>query len=338
MVCAALLVLAGCQEQEQIRRYTAPKESMPEPDRVRMLAVMVPRGQDVWFFKFVGPKRAITDHEADFDALIRSVRFLERGEAPVTWTTPEGWSQQPAAGLRYATLRFGPKENRLEITISKLGPEAGNVRQNIDRWRGQLNLPPLDDAEYQKLLDNIEVDGTKATRVDLVAVRGEAPAGHPPMERPKKARLPFQYTRPDGWEVRPPDVKGGVPRPLVLRVADGGREAEVSALSLPGDGGGALANVVRWRRQVGLRPVGEAELRKDLRTLKTGGGEALYVDLVGAGPGTPQRILGAMLRQGGETWFFTMKGPADLVGKQQSAFEAFVRSIRFDGDQGAAHE
>src|SRR5262249_43937347 len=156
--------------------------------------------------------------------------------------------------------------------------------------------------EYRKLLDNIEVDGNKATRVDFVAARG-----HPPMERPKKARLPFQYTRPDGWEVRPPDVKAGVPRPLVLRVAEDGREAEVSALSLPGGGGGALANVGRWRRQVGLRPVGEAEFRKDVRTLKTGGGEALYVDLVGPGPGTPQRILGAMLRQGDETWFFTMK-------------------------------
>jgi hypothetical protein len=124
----------------------------------------------------------------------------------------------------------------------------------------------------------------------------------------------------------------------VLRVAEGGREAELSALSLPGDGGGVLANVVRWRRQLGLRPANEEEVRKDIRTLRVAGAEASYVDLVGTGPGTPQRTLGAVIRHGDATWFFTLKGPADLVGKQQAAFEAFIQSIRFDGDQGAAHE
>ena len=33
-----------------------------------------------------------------------------------------------------------------------------------------------------------------------------------------------------------------------------------------------------------------------------------------------------------------MKGPPELVGKQQAAFEAFVKSIRFADGGGAAHE
>jgi hypothetical protein len=329
--------VAGCQEQESIRHYTAPKESMPEPAGVRMLAVMVPHGKDVWFFKFEGPKRTVSEHEVDFDAVIRSVRFQDKAENPITWTTPEGWRQVKSDGFRYATLYFGPKSEGVKITVTRLGPEASDVRQNVDRWRGQLALPPLTDEEFQNLRDNIEVDGVKGTRVDLVAVPRAAPAV-PPMARAKKVRLPFRYTRPDGWEVQPPDVKKGVARPLVLRVAEGGREAELSALSLPGDGGGLLANVVRWRRRLGLGPATEAEVRKDIRTLRVAGDEASYVDLVGAGPGTPQRTLGAVLRHGDETWFFTLKGPADLVGKQQAAFEAFIQSIRFDGDQGAAHE
>src|SRR5262249_21332550 len=160
------------------------------------------------------------------------------------------------------------------------------------------------------------------------SIRGGGPAAQAPMGRAKKTRLPFRYTRPDGWEVQPPDVKKGVPRPLVLRVTEGGQEAELSALSLPGNGGGGFANVVRWRRQLGLPPATEAEVRKDVRTLRVAGAEASYVDLVGPGPGTPQRTLGSMLRHGGETWFFTLKGPAELVGKQQAAFEAFVPSIR----------
>jgi hypothetical protein len=33
-----------------------------------------------------------------------------------------------------------------------------------------------------------------------------------------------------------------------------------------------------------------------------------------------------------------MKGSPELVGKQQTAFEAFVKSIRFTDGEGAAHE
>jgi hypothetical protein len=341
IVCAGLVLTAGCQEQESIRHYVAPKESMPEPARVRMLAVMVPRDKEVWFFKLMGPEKAVREQVDTFDRFVASVHFFGIGSARYD-ATLQGWQELPGKllpgnGQIVARWRLEGVGSPLELSVTKLGPEAADVRQNVDRWRGQLALPPVTDKEFRKLRDNIEVDGVKATRVDLIAIRGVA-AAQPPMGRAKKTRLPFRYTRPDGWEVQPPDVKKGVSRPLVLRVAEGGREAELSALSLPGDGGGLLANVVRWRRQLGMGPATEAEVRKDLHTLRVAGVEAPYVDLVGAGPGTPQRTLGAVLRHGDATWFFTLKGPADLVGKQQSAFEAFVQSIRFDGDQGAAHE
>ena len=43
------------------------------------------------------------------------------------------------------------------------------------------------------------------------------------------------------------------------------------------------------------------------------------------------RILGVILPSNGQTWFFKMQGPPDVVGKNQSDFEEFVRSVRFDG-------
>jgi hypothetical protein len=318
-----LAALAGCQE-DVIRHYQAPKESTLEPPSKRMLAVMVPRGQDVWFFKFFGPRRAVSEHEADFDSLIRSVKFQDKANEPITWTTPEGWRQQLGGELRYATLRFGPKDEALEITISKLGREAARPRENIDRWRGQIGLPPISDEELRQLTDNLKVDGLPATRIDLVSAGPGAVAGS------EKSSLPFQYTRPDGWELLPADAKKGVRRPLVLRVKDGEQAAEVTAVPLPGDGGGLLFNVNRWRGQVGLGPTTEEDLLKDVRRLTVAGEEAPYVDLAGSGA-NGQRILGVVMRHEGRTWFFTMKGPADFVGKQQSAFEGFIKSIRFGG-------
>ena len=37
----------------------------------------------------------------------------------------------------------------------------------------------------------------------------------------------------------------------------------------------------------------------------------------------------AILLHDGRSWFIKLRAPAELVAKQQSAFEAFVRSVRF---------
>lgn len=343
LICTALL--AGCQEQEPIRHYRAPKESKIEPPAMRLLAVMVPRGEEVWFFKFLDSQKEVSKHEAEFDALIQSVRFKDQGENSLDFIVPPGWRRQSGPRPRYATVRLGPKGEGQEITITKLGAEASDVRQNVDRWRDQLGLPPLDDEAYRKLRDNIKVDGLAATRLDVVGVlRRDAAAmkGKPPREMPanspKRDALPFRYQSPEGWEAQPPIDKAGVHIPLVLRVRGDGQEAEMTGMSLPGDGGGLAMNVNRWRRQVGLAPASEAEIRREARNLKAADQPAVYVDLSGPGAGAARRTLGVLLPHGGNTWFFTLKGPPELVGKEQAHFEAFIASIRFDGEAGAAHE
>lgn len=150
---------------------------------------------------------------------------------------------------------------------------------------------------------------------------------------------PFRFTKPDGWEEKPPDAPGGVPRLAVFHVRDDKNLAEVSVVPLPERGGGALANVNRWRGQLGLAPLtDEAQLQKEMRQIDVAGGKAPYVDLTGHNLTGPRRILGAWMVHGGQTWFIKMIGFPELVGKQQAAFEAFVKSIRFEDDQGAAHE
>jgi hypothetical protein len=163
LVCAALLGVAGCQEQEQIRSYTVSKEPLP-----RMLAVMVPRERDVWFFKLMGPEQAVGEQVKVFDHFVELIRFTEKEREPIKWTVPEGWRQLPAAGGRYATLRLEGKGSPLEITVTQLPPGAKDPRTNIDRWRGQLGLDPIDDVELKKLVGNVKVDGVKGTRVDFV--------------------------------------------------------------------------------------------------------------------------------------------------------------------------
>lgn len=335
LVCAAL-ALAGCQEQEQIRSYDVPKEASTvaaTTESKRLLAVMVPREKEVWFFKLMGTEHAVADTALAFDRFLESVRFTDKEHEPIQWKIPDGWKETAGAGELYARLRKEGDESAPVITVTKLPPGAKDPRANIDRWRGQLGLRPIDEEALQKLVGNVKVDGVPSTRVDFVGAPSKR--GRPALARGR----PFRFTKPDDWEEKPPDMPQGVPRLAVFVVRDGKHLAEVSIVPLPEHGGGARANVNRWRQQLGLEPIGDdAQLQKELRELDVASAKAPYVDLTGRDPTGPQRILGAWIVHGGRTWFIKMKGHPELVGKQQAAFEAFVKSIRFTDGQGAAHE
>ncbi|MBM4378592.1 MAG: hypothetical protein FJ086_04720 [Deltaproteobacteria bacterium] len=63
--------------------------------------------------------------------------------AGLSWTLPEGWTESRAGGMRYATLK--PPSGAAEISVVVLGGTAGGELANVNRWRGQLGLPALDE-------------------------------------------------------------------------------------------------------------------------------------------------------------------------------------------------
>ena len=127
---------------------------------------------------------------------------------------------------------------------------------------------------------------------------------------------------PAGWDQKP---ASGMRVATFLVPSGGGAPAEVSVTSFPGDAGGDLANVNRWRGQLGLPELSAAELSRESRRLSSPAGELLVVDFAGA----PEkgRMLGARLRHGGRSWFFKMTGAAPSVASAKPAFEGFLASL-----------
>src|SRR5262249_36240838 len=145
LICAAL-VLAGCQEQEQIRSYDVPKDSLvatAPTEKQRLVAVMVPRDKHVWFFKVMGTESALAEVVPACVRFFDCVRCTNEEREPIRWTVPEGWKQTPGAGELYARLRKEGDGSAPEITVNRFPPKAGEPRPNIDRWRGQLGLGPI---------------------------------------------------------------------------------------------------------------------------------------------------------------------------------------------------
>jgi hypothetical protein len=108
---------------------------------------------------------------------------------------------------------------------------------------------------------------------------------------------------------------------------DGG-EADLSITAFPGSTGGLLANLNRWRGQLGLAPLAENELGAATVHLDAGELHLDVVDFSGTAAGKPTRILGAVVPHGSDTWFFKLMGPDALVANEKPAFLEFLRTIK----------
>lgn len=62
------------------------------------------------------------------------------------WTLPKGWTdQRSGGGMRYATLK-APVAGRIDASVVVLPGPAGGELMNVNRWRGQIGLAPIDEA------------------------------------------------------------------------------------------------------------------------------------------------------------------------------------------------
>ncbi len=339
-----VLLLIGCQE-EGIETHRYPRVEIPEvkvPEaKVRLLGAIIPRENDTWFVKLVGPLEPIAAEEKSFYTFLDSLRFKDDAKEPITWTIPENWKIAETKPLCYATLHTSKADDEkpLEVTITQLGKDgdAGSLSKNINRWRiKDLGLPAIgvaDAAMMTKKAIGADKDGkpVPATLVDMEGPGGAGGMGPPantdfpkkPGEKPK-----LKYETPQGWEAV--STKGRIiPTEAVFAIRDGERSAEVT-ISIAG--GDLKTNVNRWRKQVGLPEQTDADMKKELKTLSVAGDTAVYADLSAPGDEAGRkRILGVILNHKGTGWFFKMVGPADLVGKNKDAFEKFVGSMTFEG-------
>jgi hypothetical protein len=135
----------------------------------------------------------------------------------------------------------------------------------------------------------------------------------------------LKWTAPTHWEPKPGSAmrKGSF-----LIKGEGEETADLAITAFPGDVGGELANVNRWRGQLQLPPLQAAELEGAV-TRRTRNGLAItIVDLAGAGGAAGQRMIGAIVPFAGATWFFKLAGPDALVARERTEFLSFVDTLQ----------
>lgn len=126
------------------------------------------------------------------------------------------------------------------------------------------------------------------------------------------------WKAPDGWRQAPARAT----RVVTYFVGPG--DAECYVTTLAGDAGGALANVNRWRGQLGLPAIGAAEIA-NAPPIGMLGTRGVLVELESADHAT--RMLGALASTSARSAFVKLTGPAEQVRAARDAFVAFAGSI-----------
>jgi hypothetical protein len=351
LFASCLLAIVGCKEDEKIEQFTV---TNPDRQDIRLRAAAIERPgavkhEDlVWFFLIKGPKDDVAKHVDEFNAFVRSVKFVEKKDEKgnkyeeAEWPEPKGWRKDPKGGMRYAAYRIDAKPKELEVTVTRLPGGESWLVQNVHRWQKQVNLPP---AQSEKDLKEPEV--TKEGEITWVDLKGlgvhtvskppEPMAAHGkkiqlPFEGKRKGpapkadgggKVPFKYTVPAGWEP-------GAANEIVVARYHIGKDVQLTLTPLAG--GTLGGNVNRWRKEVGLPEVTEAAANESATTLKVADVKSYYVDIDNPnGPPAKNRLLGLIIPLDRTIWVVKMWGPSNTVGENKNGFETFVKSFKLEG-------
>jgi len=155
--------------------------------------------------------------------------------------------------------------------------------------------------------------------------RAEPDAGTPVAggSVPTAGGADLAWEAPPEWKAQPASAM----RKASYRVPGDGGESELSVTAFPGDVGGELANVNRWRGQVGLAPLGAGGLDSAVSRVEANGLRFTIVELY-AKDERGKSIVGAIVPYAGSTWFFKLTGPGALVRASEPAFTGFLRTVR----------
>lgn len=318
--CWLLLALAcfGCR-REEIQVYTVPKDRTTSPG-----------SRVTWTL----PKDWTETGAGQMSVASFSIKGADGQQAQVAITPLARLAGRDAEIVNMMREQLGQEPLDREAVAKQfetvqVGGETGNLFQIDGKLEGSSGASRIftvivhrsDKSWFYKLAGDASlVAAQKPAFVEfLKSIRfKEAPAE---IEREVSETPPAKrdWKVPGEWKELPAGQMQAAKFAVPPR---GSAKAEVSVSVFPSDTGGTLANVNRWRRQIGLPEVQQAELKSMVSPLDPANPDAILVDMTN----NNKRLLGAIVPRGGSYWFYKLLGDAEAVTPEKETFVAFAKS------------
>jgi hypothetical protein len=175
-----------------------PKDADPARDG-RIIAAMITTGDSTLFFKMRGNADLTEAQKGDFikwvaavcNAQVRTkspqmaaIPPQEAGAPQIKWKMPEGWTEVPPSSMRYASFSASAENgDKIDISVVTFPGEGGSDADNVNRWRGQIGLAPIDAGSVTSQVTPLKTADTTFSTTDIVGA---------------KARTIAAWTRHDG--------------------------------------------------------------------------------------------------------------------------------------------
>jgi hypothetical protein len=175
---------------------------------IRILGAWLEQPDQVWFFKMMGSEEVVEAQKGSFLGFLRSVAagassagaphaaenspkasdntndlphagFVvaptdAAGEPSLHWQAPSEWKAKPVSTMRKGSYTISQGGVEADLAITAFPGEVGGLAANVNRWRGQVGLQPVDDSALGTVTASFDANGLHFTLVDFA---GPAPSG-----------------------------------------------------------------------------------------------------------------------------------------------------------------
>ena len=162
LLLSASLLAFGCKPAPQVARYEVkPEAAQPAPAAPAAAPVAAQPAPSPAVAAPMAAPASMKAEAASFDA-------------PKWAKLPAGWTVGPENAMRKATwIVAGPNGSKAEIAVTVFPGSVGGLTANVNRWRGQIGLPPASSDEIVASAKSVKVGGLDSQRFVMTSADGQ---------------------------------------------------------------------------------------------------------------------------------------------------------------------
>jgi hypothetical protein len=150
----------------------------------RIIAAMVTTDNATLFFKMRGNADLAEAQKSEFIKWVAGVCNGQTQPEPsqmpgaqsqttttlqIKWKTPEGWTEVPGSSMRYASFSASAENGgKIDISVVTFPGDGGSDADNVNRWRGQMGLAPIDANAVTSQVAPLKTTDTTFSTTDIV--------------------------------------------------------------------------------------------------------------------------------------------------------------------------